>query len=77
MFDSKTLCMETPLLPKLLQTQGKERHWEGAELSRVLGPASLTSKLRSHPRSLPSPFLWLGHQLSWGCLPEPRLLDLI
>ena len=77
MFDSKTLCVETRLLPKLLQTQGKERHREGADQSRVPGPASLTSKMRSHPRSLPSPFLRLGDQLSWGCLPGPRPLDLI
>lgn len=62
--DSKTLCVETQLLPKLSQTQGKERCCKGTERSRVLGPASLTSKMRSHPRSLPSPFLWLG--TSWA-----------
>lgn len=66
-FDSKTLCVETPLLPKLSQTQGKERRCKGAERSRVLGPASLTSKMRSHPRSLPNPFLWLGDQLGPDC----------
>lgn len=67
MFDLKTLYGGAPLLPMLLQTQGK-RALGGSRA--VLGSWGHEPHLQTEvpPRSLPSPFLWRKRPAGLGAV---------